>query len=328
MAKKAELLAIARELELSVNEKNTIAEIEAAINSTKNVENSIGQKHEKNNNTAKSGKRSEKGQRAAQEKIAKIEAQKHRDEKSPVGDKVISKRIQKVRPRLERKGKNIRKATKLIDKSKAYNLSEAVELACKTSFVKFDATVEIHIRLNIDPRQADQNIRDTIILPFGTGVKKRIAVYADDTNADIAKKAGADIVETDEFLQILDKGKIDFDILIATPKVMPKLGKYAKLLGPKGLMPNPKSGTVTDDINRAVKDAKAGRVEYRIDSTGIIHAGVGRVSFGKDKLIENVKAMLLSVKSNKPSSLKGTYVNSIFLSTTMGPSINLDVAEI
>ena len=265
--------------------------------------------------TAKAGKRSAKAIAEAEEKQAKEERKAaHTEEaekpKAPV---------KPARSRLERRGKNFKKVAEQIEKGKAYSLSEAVELAVKTNPVKFDATVEMHIRLNVDPRQADQNIRDNIVLPAGTGKSIRVAVFADVDDVAAAKKAGADIAAGDEFLQQLDKGTIDFDVLIATPAQMPKLGKYARVLGPKGLMPNPKSGTVTTDVAKAVKEAKAGKVEYRVDSTGIVHLGVGKVSFGSAKLLENAQAVVASIKSNKPSSLKGAYVRSVFVTTTMGP---------
>ncbi|HSX46373.1 MAG TPA: 50S ribosomal protein L1 [Patescibacteria group bacterium] len=229
---------------------------------------------------------------------------------------------------MERRGKKFRKVAEQIESGKAYSVAEAVELATKTSPTKFDATVELHMRLNVDPRQADQNLRDTVVLPAGTGKNVRVAVFADADGVTIAKQAGADLAAADEFLQQLDKGLVDFDILISIPANMPKLGKYARLLGPKGLMPNPKSGTVTNDLAKAVSEAKAGRVEYRVDSTGIIHVGVGKVSFGADKLRDNTQAILNSVKANKPSSVKGSLVKSIYVTTSMGPSILVDANDV
>jgi large subunit ribosomal protein L1 len=223
---------------------------------------------------------------------------------------------------LQRQGKNFQKVAELVEKGKLYTLGEALELAVKTSPVKFDATVELHINLNVDPRHADQNIRDNLVLPAGTGKTVRVAVFADD-EADAATKAGADLVGTEAILKDLDKGAINFDILIATPTNMAKLGKFARVLGPRGLMPNPKSGTVTTDVAKAVKEAKAGRVEYRVDSTGIIHLGLGKVSFGVAKLEENARAVFANIKSNKPSSVKSTYVKVIHIATTMGPSITI-----
>ena len=273
--------------------------------------------------TAKAGKRSAKALKQADDKEAKEERKvtKAATEEQP---KVMQK---PARSRLERRSKNYRKVAEQIEKGKNYNLKEGLDLAAKTSPVKFDASVELHIRLGVDPRQADQNIRDNIVLPAGTGKSVRVAVFADADGVAAAKKAGADIAGSEEFLQQLDKGILDFDVLIATPAQMPKLGKYARALGPKGLMPNPKSGTVTTDVAKAVTEAKAGKVEYRVDSTGIVHLGIGKVSFGTDKLLENARAVLMSIKGNKPSSIKGSYVKSVFLTTTMGPSVPVDVSE-
>ena len=211
-----------------------------------------------------------------------------------------------------------------VEKGKAYSLEEAIKLAIETSPVKFDATLEMHFRLGVDPRQADQNIRATVTLPAGTGKDVRVAVFAPLDLAKAAKAAGADIAEDEEFTKRLDKEQLDFDVLIATPQYMPKLGKYARLLGPKGLMPNPKAGTVTTDIEKAVKEAKAGKIEYRVDKQAIVHVGLGKVSFGADKLMENVNAFVESLKSQKPASIKGQYVKSVYVSTTMGPSIMVE----
>jgi large subunit ribosomal protein L1 len=198
-------------------------------------------------------------------------------------------------------------------------------LAQKTSHVKFDATVELHINLGVDPRHADQNIRDSIVLPHGTGKTLTVAVLTDDAAG--AKKAGADIAGHEDLLAQLEKGEMNFDVLITTPNMMAKLGKYARVLGPRGLMPNPKSGTVTSDINKAVSEAKAGRVEYRVDSTGIVHLGVGKVSFTADQLTKNIQAVMTSVKNNKPQSLKGNYFKAIYLTTSMGPSVAVELSS-
>ena len=274
---------------------------------------------------AKAGKRSIKAIKESEAKEAKEERKAHADEAEAETTK--PKQIAKpARTRLERRGKKFRKSAELIEKGKAYGLEEAVELAGKTSPVKFDATVELHINLSVDPRQADQNIRDNLVLPGGTGKTVRIAVLSDDAAA--AKKAGADIAGSDELLKQLEKGEINFDTLIATPALMSQLGKYARTLGPRGLMPNPKSGTVTNDIAKAVSEAKAGRVEYRVDSTGIIHLGVGKASFSKAQLLENVQAVLTSVKNNKPNSVKNAYFKSAHLTTSMGPSITIDLTSL
>lgn len=308
----------------------TVSEKEVKDGTTKKSaasETKTTEKPAKEVKTAKAGKRSAKSIAETEEKQAK-EERKASKKAAEAEEAQKPKQVQKVRSKLERRGKGFRQAAEQIEAGKAYSLAEAMELAIKTSHVKFDATVELHVRLGVDPRQADQNIRDIVALPAGTGKTVRVAVFADADDVAIAKKAGADTAGSDEFLQQLDKGTVDFDVLIATPAMMPKLGKYARLLGPKGLMPNPKSGTVTADVTKGISDAKAGRVEYRVDSTGIVHLGVGKVSFGKDKLADNTRAVLASIKGNRPSSIKGTYVKSIFVTTTMGPSISVDSSEL
>ncbi len=270
--------------------------------------------------TAKAGKRSAKAIKEVEEKEAKEE--RKADNAEAAAEEKPKQHSNPTRSRLERRGKNFRKAAEQIDKSKAYSLGEAVELATKTSPVKFDASVEVHVNLNVDPRHADQNIRDNLVLPAGTGKNIRVAVMDD------AATEGADITGVETILKALDKGEINFDILISTPAQMPKLGKYARILGPRGLMPNPKSGTVTTDVAKAVREAKAGRVEYRVDSTGIVHVAAGKISFGPKKLEENIRAVLVSIKGNKPNSVKGTYVKAIHLATTMGPSITIDNGEL
>jgi large subunit ribosomal protein L1 len=253
--------------------------------------------------TAKAGKRSAKAVAEAEEKQAKAQRKAAgTDENAEAKPK---KAVKPARSLLERRSKGYRKSAQLVDKTKQYSLAEAVELAKKTSSVKFDATVELHINLNVDPKQADQNIRGTTTLPAGTGKTVNVAVADDD------------------LLAKLDKGQIDFDVLVATPDFMPKLGKYAKLLGPRGLMPNPKSGTVATDVKKAVEEAKAGRVEYRVDSTGIIHTAFGKVSFSAADLQKNAGAVIDAVKAAKPASIKGVYIKSMYITTTMGPSVKL-----
>lgn len=278
---------------------------------------------------AKAGKRSTKGIAEAEAKTEKVEAQHHREE-AEASDQTAKPKlpVKPTRSRLARRSKNFRKAADLVEKDKAYGIEEAVTLAQKTSSVKFDATVELHIRLGVDPRHADQNIRDNLVLPAGTGKTVKVAVLADVDDAATAKKAGADVAGIDEILKDLDKGQINFDTLIATPSQMAKLGKYARVLGPRGLMPNPKSGTVTTDVAKAVSEAKAGRVEYRVDSTGIVHLGVGKVSFTPAQLTENVQAVFTSIRGNKPNSLKGNYIKTVHMTTTMGPSIVIDLAAV
>ena len=269
---------------------------------------------------AKAGKKSKKHVEEVKAEEArqarKLEAAAEPEKK--VGPKPVT------RTRLERRGKNYRKAAEQIEKGKAYALKDAIELAIKTSPVKFDATLEMHFRLGVDPRQADQNIRSTVSLPAGTGKSVRVAVFAPLDVCKAAKAAGADIAEDEEFLKKLDKEEIDFDVLISTPQYMPKLGRYARMLGPKGLMPNPKAGTVTMDIEKAVKEAKGGKIEYRVDKQAIVHVGLGKLSFGADKLLENVNAFIDSLKAQKPASIKGQYIKSVFSTTTMGPSIAVE----
>ncbi len=278
--------------------------------------------------TAKAGKRSAKSLAEAEEKAAK-EERKVTGDTTPQSDeaKANDKKgpAPKTRTRLERRGKNYRKVAEQVEATKLYTLDEAVALTSKTNPAKFDATVELHINLNVDPRQADQNIRATVALPHGTGKTVRVAVFAPADQHDKAKKAGADIVGEEDFLKLLDKEQLDFDILVATPQMMARLGKYARLLGPRGLMPNPKSGTVTANVAKAVEEAKAGRVEYRVDKQGIVHQGIGKVSFEAAKLSENAKAFIASVSSVKPASIKGAYIKAVTVSTTMGPGIKVDV---
>ena len=271
---------------------------------------------------AKSGKKSKKhieevkAEEARQARKAEAKALEEAGEK-PKGAAPVT------RPKIERRGKKYQAAAKLVDKTKTYSLADALDLAVKTNPTKFAATVEAHVRLNVDPRQA-QNIRATVVLPHGNGKTVRVAVFAPLDEAKKAAAAGADIAEDEEFLKRLEKGQIDFDVLIATPAYMPKLGKYARLLGPKGLMPNPKAGTVTTDIEKAVKEAKAGKVEYRVDKQGIIHLGLGKTDFIAKQLLENAQTFFDSLKGHRPASIKGTFVKSIFVTTSMGPSIAVE----
>ncbi len=270
---------------------------------------------------AKAGKKSKKHTeevKAEEERQARKADAAAQPEEKKAGPRPIA------RTRLERRGKAYKAVAKKVEAGKVYSLKDAVELAIATNPAKFDATVEMHFRLGVDPRQADQNIRATVSLPAGTGKTVRVAVFAPLDITKQAKAAGADIAEDEEFTKRLEKEQLDFDILISTPQYMPKLGKFARLLGPKGLMPNPKAGTVTNDIEKAVKEAKAGKIEYRVDKQAIVHVGLGKVSFGTDKLLENVNAFVESLKSQKPASIKGQYVKSVYISTTMGPSIAVE----
>jgi large subunit ribosomal protein L1 len=339
MAKKPELLEKAKKLKLEVTHKNTIAELEAAIKSAETVltpekvakiekETAVRAKVPENEvKLAKAGKRSEKVIKEVEEKIAK-EDRKEKGETAPQSAEAVShaKKGPKpiTRPLIERRGKNYQKVAKLVDRSVVYPLSEAMAIAVKTNPSKFDASLEIHVRLGVDPRQADQNVRATVSLPNGTGKTIRVAVFAPESEHATAKKAGADIVGDEDFLRQLDKEEINFDILIATPQYMPKLGKYARLLGPRGLMPNPKSGSVATNVAKAVTEAKAGKVEYRVDKQAIIHLSIGKVSFGAKKLEENAIAFFNSLKAQKPTGLKGVYVKTTSISTTQGPGIKIE----
>ncbi len=305
--------------------KEEVKKTEEIVEEQSTVEQEV---KETKKSTAKAGKRSEKGLKESEEKQAKIEAQHNREDEEKDNVNKPKQASKPTRSKLERKGKNYRKVSELVDVTKIYSINEAIDLALKTNPAKFDATVEVHIRLGVDPRQADQNIRDNLVLPAGTGKTVRVAVFGDEDVVKEAKKAGADVAGSDEFLQQLEKGIIDFDVLIATPNVMAKISKYARLLGPKGLMPNPKSGTVTNDVAKAISQSKAGKVEYRVDSNGIVHLGVGKVSFGNDKIKQNLDAVFASIKSNKPASTKGTYVKTVTITTSMGPGIKVVPSEV
>jgi large subunit ribosomal protein L1 len=274
---------------------------------------------------AKAGKRSKKAVEEVKAKLEKEElksAQKVADS----DDSEVKKGPRPVtRPLIERRGKKYQAAAKKIETGKAYSLSEATALAADTNPSKFDASVEVHVRLGVDPRQSDQNIRATVSLPHGSGKTVRVAVFASEADAKTALQAGADLAGDEELLHQLSKEQIGFDTLIATPTYMPKLSKFARLLGPKGLMPNPKAGTVTTNIKQAVTEAKAGKVEYRVDKQAIIHISIGKTSFGAKKLAENTNAFLDSLKNQKPASLKGVFVKSVYLATTQGPSIKVAI---
>ena len=225
-----------------------------------------------------------------------------------------------------KKGKKYLEVASKVDKMKVYTLDEAVKLVKETSVSKFDGSVEIAMRLNLDTRKSDQQLRGAIVLPSGTGKEKKVLVVAKGDNAKAAKEAGADFVGDVDILEKIEKENwLDFDVMIATPDMMPLLGKLGKVLGPKGLMPNPKTGTVTTDVKKAISDVKKGRVEYRTDSYGNVHGLVGKVSFTEEELKENIKAFVSVIIKSKPSVVKGVYVKNVSLSTTMGPGIKLDV---
>ena len=222
-------------------------------------------------------------------------------------------------------GKKYVEASKLVDKSKLYTVDEAVELVKKTSITKFDGTVELAINLNIDTKKSDQQMRGSVVLPHGTGKSRKVCVIAKGAQAEAAKTAGADYVGEQDLIDKMSKENwFDFDVLVATPEMMPALGKIGKVLGPKGLMPNPKTGTVTMDTAKAVEDVKKGMIEYRADSYGIVHTPVGKVSFTNKKLSENIEYLINVILKAKPATVKGNYVLSVVLSSTMGPGIKID----
>lgn len=227
---------------------------------------------------------------------------------------------------MAKKGKKYVEAKALIEKGSAYSIEEAIELVKKTSTVKFDATVDVAFKLGLDTRHADQQLRGAIVLPNGTGKSKKVLVVAQGAKAEEAKAAGADVVGGNEVLEEIKKGWLDFEVMIATPDMMAELGKLGRILGPKGLMPNPKTGTVTMDVTKAVNEVKAGKVTYRTDKQGNVHVTIGKASFDAEKLVENFNAIYDVLVKAKPSSAKGVYMKNIAVSSTMGPSIKVATA--
>ena len=223
-------------------------------------------------------------------------------------------------------GKKYADSIKAFDTTKQYDVAEAMDIVLNTAKAKFDETIEFHTKLGVDPKQADQQVRGVIVLPNGTGKTSRVLVIAKGDKADIAEKAGADYVGAEDMIaKIQQQNWFDFDVMITTPDMMGMVGRIGKLLGPKGLMPNPKSGTVTMDVEKAIKDVKAGKVEYRLDKTAVIHCSIGKKSFGKEKLIENYNALLDAIVKAKPAAAKGQYIKSIALASTMGPGVKVQV---
>jgi large subunit ribosomal protein L1 len=226
-------------------------------------------------------------------------------------------------------GKKFKAVAALVDKTKSYGINEAVGLAKKTARTKFDETVDLAVNLGVDPKQADQMVRGTVVLPHGTGKKVKILVFAKGEKEKEARDAGADYVGSEDLAEKIQKeGWTDFDTVVATPDIMGLVGRLGKVLGPRGLMPNPKTGTVTFDVTRAIKEIRAGKVEYRVEKAGIVHVPVGKVSFDENKLADNAKAVLESILKAKPSSSKGKYLKNVTISTTMGPGIKMDIAAI
>ena len=221
-------------------------------------------------------------------------------------------------------GKKYQDSVKAFDLSKQYDANEAVSIILDTAKAKFDETIELHVRLGVDPRQADQQVRGVLVLPHGTGKTKRVLVIAKGAKADAAQAAGADFVGAEELIaKIQNDNWFDFDVMITTPDMMGMVGRIGRILGPKGLMPNPKSGTVTMDVEKAIAEVKAGKVEYRLDKTAIIHCPIGKKSFGKEKLVENYTALMDAIIKAKPAAAKGTYLQSVTLASTMGPGVKV-----
>ncbi len=229
---------------------------------------------------------------------------------------------------MKRKGKSYRAVLAKVDRAQRYLLEEGLRLVHETARAKFDETVEMSIRLGVDPRQADQNVRGTVVLPHGTGKTVRVAAFAKGEKEREAQEAGADFVGAEDLIKKISEGWVDFDKAVATPDMMGTVGRIGKILGPRGLMPNPKTGTVTLDIARAVKEIKAGKLEFRVDKAGIIHLPIGKASFGADKLLDNARAVLVSILRAKPASAKGNYVRGVTLSTTMGPGVKIDLSQV
>ena len=225
-------------------------------------------------------------------------------------------------------GKKYVESTKLVENAKLYEANEALELACKTATAKFDETVECHVRLGVDSRHADQQVRGAVVLPNGTGKDVKVLVFAKGDKVQAALDAGAEYAGAEEYMQkIMSEGWMDFDVVIASPDMMGVVGRLGKVLGPRGLMPNPKAGTVTPDVAKAVKDAKAGKIEYRLDKTNIIHCPIGKASFGAEKLQENFDTLMGAIVKAKPAAAKGQYVKSCVVSATMGPGVKINPAR-
>lgn len=230
---------------------------------------------------------------------------------------------------MPKRGKKYQESVKLIDKTNLYDSTEAINMVTKTSKANFDETVELSVRLGVDPRHADQQVRGAMVLPHGTGKTRKVLVFAKGEKVKEAEEAGADYVGLEEYAEKIQKENwFDFDVVVATPDVMNVAGRLGRILGPKGLMPNPKSGTVTFDIAKAIKEIKAGKIEYRIDKTSIIHAPIGKISFGAEKLMDNYKALMEAIVKARPATAKGQYLRNVVVSSTMGPGIKINPARV
>ncbi|MGD2048688.1 MAG: 50S ribosomal protein L1 [Chloroflexota bacterium] len=231
---------------------------------------------------------------------------------------------------MSKKGIKYREAAEKVDREAFYNRAEAVKLIKETAFTNFDPTVEVHMRLGVDPRHADQQVRDVVVLPHGLGKTVRVLVFAEGEDARLAEEAGADYIADDELIKKIQDGWTDFDVAMAVPSMMGKVGRLGRILGPRGLMPNPKAGTVApgEDLPRLVEEAKAGRVEFRVDKTSNIHAPIGKASFSEEQLLDNLNALLDAIKRARPPAVKGAYIRKVVLANTMGPGIKLDLTDV
>ncbi len=228
---------------------------------------------------------------------------------------------------MAKRGKKYIEAAKQVEAGKSYPVDEAVDLVKKTNYAKFDATVEVAYNLSVDPKQADQQIRGALVLPNGTGKTQKVVVFAEGDQAKQAEEAGADIVGSDDLVEKIQGGWLDFDVAVATPPMMAKVGRLGRVLGPKGLMPNPKTGTVTMDVTKAINDIKSGQVTYRVDKQGIVHAPIGKVSFTEDQLLENFRSLQDTIVRARPASAKGNYIKSLSITSTFGPGVKVDIAS-
>jgi len=229
---------------------------------------------------------------------------------------------------MPKRGKKYLEALKLVDRTKLYEVNEAIDLALKTAVMNFDETIEVAVRLGVDPRHADQQVRGTVVLPHGTGKSVRVLVFAKGDKIAEAEQAGADVVGAEDLIAKVQEGFLDFDVAVATPDMMGQVGKLGRILGPKGLMPNPKAGTVTFEVGKAVKEIKAGKIEFRVDKTKIVHAPIGKKSFGVEKLTENFKVFMEAVIKARPAAAKGQYLRSVVISSTMGPGIKINPQKV
>ena len=312
--KKADKKPVASSPKLA--EKKGTSKIKTSKTEEQSLESNVESQKSK---TAKAGKHSKK---AILEAEAKAKKEAHKKHDSKVTEESKPKPIKK--PHVVKYSKNQKAARALIEPNKLYDIKEAIILLPKLSKTKFDATAEVHISLSIDTKQSEQNLRTSAALPAGSGQTVRIAVIAGEKDALAAKKAGADLTDDQDLLTAIGKGKFDFDVLIATPEKMSELGRHAKVLGPKGLMPSPKNGTVTNNPSSMVEEIKRGRAEIKNDSSGNVHVAFGKLSFKPSELEDNLRAVLYAVKNNKPNGVKGVYIKSIYITSSMSPSIKLD----